>query len=168
MTMDNRQFFTQNLSHEIWDSTYKWETDKDVTDTWRRNAEFVAQAEATPELQKEWAEKFYDLLENFKFVGGGRITANAGTTLNTTLINCFVSSFRGEHQDSLEEIFNELKRQSKILKSEGGYGICVDVLRPRGGYVAGIGTDSPGAVAMLDLWDTSSSVIVTGKQVTIS
>ena len=123
--MDNRQFFTQNLSHEIWDSTYKWETDKDVTDTWRRNAEFVAQAEATPELQKEWAEKFYDLLENFKFVGGGRITANAGTTLNTTLINCFVSSFRGEHQDSLEEIFNELKRQSKILKSEGGYGICV-------------------------------------------
>jgi len=48
------------------------------------------------------------------------------------LINCFVDGFKGYDQDSMESIMDALKRQALILKSEGGYGFCIDVLRPSG------------------------------------
>ncbi|MCB0408492.1 MAG: adenosylcobalamin-dependent ribonucleoside-diphosphate reductase, partial [Bdellovibrionales bacterium] len=94
----------------------------------------------------------------------GRITSNAGTGLKgTTYINCFVSGFRGENQDSMDSIMDELKRQALILKSEGGYGFCANVLRPRGAYIQGIGGESPGAVKLLEMWDTQSAVITAGS-----
>jgi ribonucleoside-diphosphate reductase alpha chain len=57
----------------------------------------------------------------------------------------------------------ELQRQAMILKSEGGYGFCANVMRPRGGFVEGIGNETPGAVRMLDMWDTQSAVITAGS-----
>ena len=124
--MNSKQdVFQQSLPRDIWGSTYKWDTDNTVQDTWRRNAKFIASAEKTEALKSEWEDKFYDLLSDFKFVGGGRITANAGTDLNTTLINCFVDSLKSPNLDSLDEIYNALHRQAIILKSEGGYGICI-------------------------------------------
>ena len=50
-----------------------------------------------------------------------------------------------------------------ILKSEGGYGFCCDVLRPKGAFIQGIGSESPGTVRMLDMWDTQSAVITKGS-----
>lgn len=155
--------FHDDFSKEVFDTTYRYETENDINDRHHAIALDIAKAE-TAELQPEWTEKFLDLLEDFKFVPGGRITSNAGTGLaGTTYINCFVSGFRGENQDSMESIMDELRRQALILKSEGGYGFCADVLRPRGAYVSGIGGDSPGAVRMLDMWDTQSSVITLGS-----
>ena len=87
-----------------------------------------------------------------------------GTGLKgTTYINCFVDGFTGRDQDSMEGILDTLRRQALILKSEGGYGFCADVMRPRGAFVRGIGNESPGAVQMLDMWDTQSSVITAGS-----
>ena len=104
------------------------------------------------------------MLEDFKFVPGGRILSNAGLGLKgTSLINCFVGGFSGEDQDSMEGIMHALRDQALILKSEGGYGFCADVMRPRGGYISGIANESPGAVKMLDMWDTQSTVITAGS-----
>jgi ribonucleoside-diphosphate reductase alpha chain len=36
-------------------------------------------------------------------------------------------------------------------------------MRPRGGFVEGIGNETPGAVRMLDMWDTQSAVITAGS-----
>jgi ribonucleotide reductase alpha subunit len=117
-----------------------------------------------PGVRDYWTSRFLDILEDFKFVPGGRITSNAGTGLKgTTYINCFVSGFRGENQDSMESIMDELRRQALILKSEGGYGFCADVMRPRGAYVEGIGGESPGAVKLLEMWDSQSAVITAGS-----
>jgi len=82
---------------------------------------------------------------------------------NIIVHNCFVDGFLGEDQDSMEGILSALRRQALILKSEGGYGFCADVMRPRGGFVEGIGNESPGAVRMLDMWDTQSAVITAGS-----
>jgi ribonucleoside-diphosphate reductase alpha chain len=79
------------------------------------------------------------------------------------MINCYVDGFIGEDQDSMESILDTLRRQALILKSEGGYGFCSDVMRPRGAFIRGIGNESPGAVKMLDMWDTQSSVITAGS-----
>lgn len=155
--------FNNDFSKEVFDLTYRYEGESDINDRHLAMAKDLAMVEA-PEKQAYWSEKFLDLLQNFRFVPGGRITSNAGTGLKgTTYINCFVSGFRGESQDSMESIMDELKRQALILKSEGGYGFCCDVLRPRGAFVAGIGGDTPGAVKLLEMWDTQSAVITAGS-----
>ena len=79
------------------------------------------------------------------------------------MINCFVDGFMGEDQDSMEGILDALRRQALILKSEGGYGFCSDVMRPRGAFINGIGNESPGSIRMLDMWDTQSAVITEGS-----
>lgn len=160
--MKNRKTtFVDSFSEEIYVQTYKYHTDNDVNDTHRRIAKDLASVEKNPEY---WEEKFLDALEDFKFVPGGRINSNAGTGLKgTTYINCFVDGFTGEGQDSMNGIMDALKRQAMILKSEGGYGFCADVMRPRGAFIEGIGVESPGAVKMLDMWDKQSEVITAGS-----
>lgn len=157
--------FIDDFSRENWEDTYQYrETDKDINDTHLRVAIDIASVEETEELQAYWADRFADALEDFKFVPGGRITSNAGTGLQgTTYINCFVSGPQGEFQDSMEGILGELQRQALILKSEGGYGVCADFMRPRGSFIHAIGNETPGAVEMLRMWDTQSAVITQGS-----
>jgi len=159
----NNTKFIEPFSEEIYDQTYKFGDDNDIDGTHKRVAIDLASKETDTEY---WTDKFLDLLEDFKFAPGGRITSNAGTGLKkTTMINCYVSGFTGESQDSMEGILDELRRQALILKSEGGYGFCCSVLRPRSSFVSGIGNGSPGSVAMLEMWDTQSSVITQGSGV---
>lgn len=153
--------FTNEFSKSQWASKYKFEGEETVDDTFR----VVARAIAEPEKDKEfWAEKFYGLLEDFKFIPGGRILSNAGRGLKgTTLLNCYVDGFTGTDQDSIEGIYNAVFRQAKTLQSEGGYGFCADVIRPRGANISGIANQSPGAVKFLELWDKSSEIITAGS-----
>ena len=55
---------------------------------WARVARGIAEVEPTPELQKEWEQRFYEALENFQFVPGGRILAGAGSGHQVTFYNC--------------------------------------------------------------------------------
>ena len=148
------------LSLEVFNSTYSKQGES-AEDMFSRVATKLSEVE---KKQDYWAEQFKDLLGDFKFVPGGRILSNAGLELKgTTFINCFVDGFSGEDQDSMEGIMAALKRQAFILKSEGGYGFCADVMRPKGGFIHGIANESPGAVRMLDMWDTQSAVITAGS-----
>jgi len=56
---------------------------------WRRIARELASVERTPVLRKSWEEKFYWLLEDFRFIPGGRIMHGAGNPKRVTLLNCF-------------------------------------------------------------------------------
>lgn len=153
--------FTNSFSEETWYQKYKFCNDNTVEDTWRRVAKDLASVE---ENKEEWEEKFYSILEDFKFVPGGRITSNAGTNLSgTTYINCFCDGFEGKDLDSIEGIYAALTRQAKILKSEGGYGFCANVMRPSGSHIHGIANQSPGSVKFLELWDKSSEIITSGS-----
>lgn len=81
--------FQDSFSKEVWENTYKDHEDKDVNDTFRRVARYVASAEETDESQELWEGRFFDMLSNFKCTAGGRIYANAGTEWGgTTLMNC--------------------------------------------------------------------------------
>ena len=148
------------LSEEIFKTTYQYK-DESIEGMWLRVAEKLSEAEADSD---KWKQDFYSALLDFKFVPGGRILSNAGTDYQaTSYVNCFVSGFRGEDQDSMEGIMAELRRQALILKSEGGYGFCCSVMRPRGTMIKGIGSSTPGSVAQLDMWDTQSRVITSGS-----
>lgn len=153
--------FTNEFSEKVWKETYKFYTDEDVNDTHLRVAKGLASIEKD---QEYWTEKFLDILESFQFVPGGRITSNAGTGLTgTTLVNCFISGLRGERQDSINSIIDEIRRQMLILKSEGGYGIYIGTLRPRGSFIHAIANESPGVVKFLDIWNVVSDVITSGS-----
>lgn len=152
--------FVDEFSKEIYEQTYRYGSE-DINQTQLRVAKDLASIEKDKDY---WTQQFLWALEDFKFSPGGRITSNAGTGLKgTTYINCFVDGFMGEDQDSMEGILDTLRRQALILKSEGGYGFCADVMRPRGFFINGIGNESPGSVRMLDMWDTQSGVITEGS-----
>lgn len=152
--------FNNDLSKEIFETTYKY-GEENLEQTQHRVAFDIASVEMDREL---WTSKFVDILKDFKFVPGGRILSNAGIGLKgTTYINCFVDGFVGKDKDSMNGISDALRRQALILKSEGGYGFCADVLRPRGGFIEGIANETPGAVKMLDMWNTQSAVITAGS-----
>ncbi|MDG6908264.1 MAG: hypothetical protein JRN20_21040, partial [Nitrososphaerota archaeon] len=57
-------------------------------DMWARVARELASVEITDEKRAEWTKKFYWLLENFRFVPGGRIMFGAGQPRKSTLLNC--------------------------------------------------------------------------------
>jgi ribonucleoside-diphosphate reductase alpha chain len=57
-------------------------------DMWGRVAHELASVEQTDEKRKEWEKKFYWLLENFRFIPGGRIMFGAGQSRRATLLNC--------------------------------------------------------------------------------
>ena len=164
----NADIFETAISEEVYEQNYQYGTDTHVPDTWYRNARYLASVEAD---EAHWTQKFYQLLSGrglptgpFPFTPGGRIFANAGTSLGkATLINCFVSGFQGYDQDSMDEIQAELTRQAKILASEGGYGFCCHVMRPRGSRIGGVGSMTPGAVQMLDVWNEQAATIVAGS-----
>ena len=155
--------FEDSFAEEIWASTYKDHTDKDINDTLRRIAKAIASVESV-DLKSKWEEEFYDMLAGFKVMVGGRIMANAGTEWSgTTLMNCFVGPREKKDVDSLSSILSHLGSQAKTLKSEGGWGENFSYLRPRGGFIHGIGVESPGAVKYMELFDKSSEIITSGS-----
>lgn len=159
--------FTDEFSQEVYNQTYSYLNEngerESINETHDRIAKFMSSCEVDSD---KWNLEFRKILSNFQFVPGGRITSNAGTGLKgTSLINCFVSGPDDSEIDidSMDGILKELRRQAMILKSEGGYGICANFMRPRGAFIYGIGNSSPGAVKMLEMWDTQSSVITEGS-----
>jgi ribonucleoside-diphosphate reductase alpha chain len=164
----NADIFETSISQEVYEQNYQYGKDSRVPDTWFRNARAMAEVEDDVET---WTRRFYRLLSGhglglgpFPFTPGGRIFANAGTSLGkATLINCFVSGFQGYDQDSMDAIQDELSRQAKILASEGGYGFCCHTMRPRGSRIGGVGSMTPGAVQMLDIWNEQAATIVAGS-----
>lgn len=162
-TTDNPDPFTNEFSRQIWEVTYKTQNENSITDTWKRVASAVANVEKDEESKRFYAEAFYEILKDFKFIPGGRILANAGGgCTNVSLVNCFLSPQPKYDMDSIEGIMEVLKNQVLTLKSEGGWGLNCSFIRPRGSYIEGIGARTPGAVKYLELFDKSSEIITEG------
>ena len=61
---------------------------------WERIARGVASVEATPELQERLTREFYWLMEDFRFIPGGRIMHAVGNPKRVTALNCFPAGTR--------------------------------------------------------------------------
>lgn len=157
--------FQTEESRRIWDSKYRYRRgaevyDAAVQDTWRR----VALALAAPEgvRKDEWAQCFYGILEDFRFLPGGRILAGAGTRHEVTLFNCFVM---GRIDDSLDGIFDALKEGALTMQQGGGVGYDFSTLRPAGDLARRVGTVASGPVSFMKIWDaTCATILSTGAR----
>lgn len=160
----------EQLSEEIWDHNYRLGNENSVTDLWIRLAKSCAEIE-DDKIKHKVKDKFYNILENFNFVPGGRNMANLGTNRrSTTLMNCFVHSPKDinyRDPDSIEGIYEMLKAQAHTLKSEGGYGMNFSWIRPKGTYIDGIDSRTPGMIKFMELWDKSSEIITMGSDMKV-
>lgn len=105
--------------------------------------------------------EFYRVLEDFKFVPGGRILSGAGVDAEVTAYNCFVIPIRNETRpesgnDSREAIFDTRNRMVNIMSRGGGVGINWSTLRPNGSYLKRVNGTTSGPVA----WMNAASVDV--------
>ena len=149
-----------SISQQIWDMKYRLKTadgqpvDKTIADSWRRVAKAIAAAEEDPAA---WEERFYEALQDFRFLPAGRILSGAGTSRNVTLFNCFVM---GTIPDDMGGIFDALKEAALTMQQGGGIGYDFSTLRPKGAPVKGVGADASGPLSFMDVWDAMCRTIM--------
>ncbi len=122
----------------------------------------VAKAIAGPEAkeqQKKWQERFQWLMEDWRFVPGGRILSGAGTAGNLTYFNCYVVP---SPKDSREGIMQTLTNMTEIMSRGGGVGINLASLRPKHAYVKGVNGRSSGTVSWGGLYSFVTGLIEQG------
>jgi ribonucleoside-diphosphate reductase alpha chain len=148
----------QPASYDIWDKKYRLKSkkgepiDASIDHTYQRVARALSDAEATPEKQKYWYERFLWALRRGA-IPAGRVTSNAGALEHkpaTSTINCTVS---GTIEDSMDGILDKVHEAGLTLKAGCGIGYEFSTLRPRGAYVSGAGAYTSGPMSFMDIYD---------------
>ncbi|MDP3941168.1 MAG: adenosylcobalamin-dependent ribonucleoside-diphosphate reductase [bacterium] len=123
---------------------------------WKRVAGGIAKTENAQD-RKKWEKEFYRVMEDFKFVPGGRILSGAGTNYQVTYFNCFVIP---SPKDSREGILEALKQLVEIQSRSGGVGLNLSSLRPRGARVKKVNGTSSGPVTWAGLFSYATHDVV--------
>lgn len=131
--------------------------EKTPEDMWKRVAKGVAALEKNPKLQKEWEKKFFQAMEGFKYVPGGRILSGAGSGYKVTFYNCYVLP---SPKDSRDGILDNLKEMVEIMARGGGVGINLSSLRPRGARVKKVNGFSSGPINWAELYSVATKDII--------
>ncbi len=148
------------ISRQIWDAKYRLKSidgtplDATIEASWRRVARALAEAEKSP---AQWEPRFYQALQNFRFLPAGRIFSGAGSARRVTLFNCFVM---GDIEDDLGAIFSHLREAALTMQQGGGIGYDFSSLRPKGAPVRGVGADASGPLSFMDVWDAMCRTIM--------
>ena len=149
-----------SISQQIWDMKYRLKTaegtpvDKSIPDSWRRVAKALAEKEEDPTF---WEQRFFEAMEDFRFLPAGRILSGAGAKRSVTLFNCFVM---GTIPDDITGIFDSLKEAALTMQQGGGIGYDFSTIRPKGAPVKGVGADASGPLSFMDVWDAMCRTIM--------
>ncbi|MBI87226.1 MAG: ribonucleoside-diphosphate reductase, adenosylcobalamin-dependent [Candidatus Marinimicrobia bacterium] len=124
---------------------------------WQRQAKALASVEKTKPLRKKMEKEFLSILEDFRFVPGGRIMHGAGREdITTTLNNCYVVAVRN---DSIKSIYETIINEALTYKYGGGCGHDLSVLRPSGKAINGTGGESCGPTGFMNLFSENTNTI---------
>ena len=153
------------ISQRIWEDKYALKNedgslvDLSVEDSWRRVAKAAAKAEKKSDRAR-WRKRFYEAMEDFAFLPGGRILAGAGSDMllgrKLTLFNCFVMN---QIEDDTSSIFETLREGALTMQQGGGIGLDFSTLRPAGALVRGVGADAAGPVSFMHVFDAMCGTI---------
>ncbi|HXK25365.1 MAG TPA: ribonucleotide reductase N-terminal alpha domain-containing protein [Myxococcota bacterium] len=139
----------REASRAILRATAAWPGEGDWPDVVQRVATAVAQAEPAAR-RAEWGERFASWMLEGCFFPSIPILANAGR--GGPLEACFVL----EPEDSLDSIYDSLRRAALIQQGSGGAGIHFSKLRARGTPIERSGGRSPGPCAFVELYAQSA------------
>ncbi len=124
---------------------------------WQRVARGVASFEKETKQKKKWEKQFLTIMQDFKYVPGGRILSGAGTGYKVTFYNCYVLP---SPQDSRDGILENLKEMVEIMARGGGVGINLSSLRPRGARVKKVNGFSSGPINWAELYSVATKDII--------
>lgn len=105
-----------------------------------------------------------DAFESYEFMSKGYFTHatptrfNAGTPMNQ-LSSCFLLSMK---EDSIEGIYDTLKRCAMISKGAGGIGLAISNVRANNSYIAGTGGLSNGIIPMIKVFNDTARYVDQG------
>lgn len=149
------------ISKKIWSNKYCYNAgcikESGIEETWRRVACAIAKSEPEPSKSSFWTDRFLGLLQDFRFLPGGRILAGAGTDKQVTLFNCFVM---GRIDDSIGGIFDALRQGAITMQQGGGVGYDFSSLRPKGFPTQRVGATASGPVSFMRIWDTMCETLL--------
>lgn len=145
----------EGLAKDIFKKKYKQPEDHTIEDMWKRVATAISDVE-NESIRKQYQEVMYDLLSDFKFIPGGRISAGAGTK-NNFLLNCAALPI----EDSIDGIYESIKKAAVLAKCQYGSGFSFSSIRPKDDNVSRGGSAS-GPVSFMRVFDASGAIIETG------
>ncbi len=124
-------------------------------DMWKRIASAVASVEKDSDY---WSRKFYQAMEDWKFIPAGRILFGAGNKYipKNTLLNCFVNPIK---EDSIEGIYECAKEMARTYSWGGGVGVDISILRPAKSPVLNSARHSTGAASFMHLFSLTTGLI---------
>jgi ribonucleoside-diphosphate reductase alpha chain len=122
-----------------------------------------ALASVEPEAQRAgWQALFYENL-CAGAIGAGRIMSAAGTTLEATLINCFVQPvgdcIQGKDDNGYPGIYEALREAAETMRRGGGVGYDFSRIRPRGAQVRTTASVASGPCSYMDVFDSSCATV---------
>lgn len=152
-------FQPTGFSETIFKSRYAFTPEESFAEACKRVADQMARAES-PEKQKQYSEKFFEVLSDNLFVPGGRIWYNSGRN-NPQLLNCFVLN---PEKDSREGWGRSASDMITTSMTGGGCGDDFSDVRPRGSGITGQKGEAPGAVELMRLIDACAKPVKNGGQ----
>ena len=130
------------LGIDIWEKKYRYNNES--LDEW-----FDRVSGGDPDIKRLIVEK--------KFLFGGRTLANRGTNKGS-YSNCYS---HGYIEDSLEGIMDAAKNIAMTFKAQGGQGISLSKIRPKGSSIAGK-FKSDGIVPFMEIFNTVTESVSQG------
>lgn len=136
------EYLNSDLAKQVWEKKYRY--NNETLDDW-----FV---------RVSGGDKYIEnLIRKKKFIFGGRILSNRGTKKGS-LSNCYTL---GRVGDSLTDIMDANTKIALTFKAQGGQGISLSDIRPKG---AKVGEDyhSDGIVPFMEIFNTTTENISQG------
>lgn len=99
------------------------------------------------------------LISELKFMLGGRTTANRNTGKKASMMNCYS---RGFIQDSLSDIMQANTDIAMTFKTQGGQGLSLSKLRPKGCGINNGQFTSDGIIPFMELYNRTTESISQG------
>lgn len=167
-------FNGDELAASTWKKKYAYVDEKTPQDMHKRMAKEFARIEKKYEdgLKKEDfenlseygkqrdkldEEKIFSLFDKFRYViPGGSVMSACGTNEKVSLSNCFVIPIEG---DSYSHIMKTRSEQVQLMKSRGGCGTDLSILRPRGAKVNNAAKTSTGAASFMDVFSAITNEV---------
>ena len=150
----------QAISEDVLIEKYAKGDERSTEAVNRRVARALAQAEPADQ-RVLWETRFAEALR-LGFVPAGRIQSAAGTSLSSTLINCFVQPVGdsiAHDEEGHPGIYTALTEAAETMRRGGGVGYDFSRIRPRGAWVGSTQSSASGPVSYMRVFDRSCETV---------